>query len=150
MCNNQRPLLHAISAVIEDGDEILFVERAAVDTYPGYWSSVTGSIEPGETQQQAVIRECMEEVGLRVKPVRKLWESATRRAPFVLHWWECCLDGPREVRPDASEVAAYRWLKYDEIARMPLMFADSRWFFREVYPVTAKEGQTPFRRRKGV
>lgn len=136
MFQDQRPLRHAIVAIIEDGDDILFVERAAEDTYPGYWSAVTGSMERGETQQRAIVRECMEEVGLRVRPVRKLWESATRRAHFVLHWWQCDLDGPREVTPDPSEVAAYKWLKFDDIAAIPLMFSDSRWFFREVYPAT--------------
>lgn len=138
MFNDQHPLRHAIVAVIEDGDEILFIERAAVDTYPGYWSGVTGAMDEGETQQRAVIRECMEEVGLRVKPVRKLWESVTRRAHFVLHWWECRLDGPREVTPDPTEVAAYKWLRYDEIARIPLIFSDSRWFFSAIYPTTRR------------
>ncbi|MBZ0135135.1 MAG: NUDIX hydrolase [Planctomycetes bacterium] len=136
MFNDQGKLRHAIVAVIEDGDEILFVERAARDTYPGYWSSVTGGMEPGETQQHAVVRECMEEVGLRVKPVRKLWESVTRRAHFVLHWWECTLDGPRDVTPDPSEVAAFKWLKFREIARIGLMFSDSRHFFSNIYPAT--------------
>jgi 8-oxo-dGTP diphosphatase len=136
MFNDLQPLKHAIVAVVEDGDDILFVERAAVDTYPGYWSNVTGSLEAGETQQRAVIRECMEEVGLRVRPVRKLWESVTRRASFVLHWWECRLEGPRMITPDPAEVAAFKWLKHGEIARIPLMFSDSRWFFREVYPRT--------------
>lgn len=133
---DQRPLRHAIVAIIEDGDRILFIERAAADTYPGYWSAVTGSMEPGETQQRAIMRECREEVGLRVRPVRKLWESITRRAHFVLHWWQCELDGPAEVTPDPSEVAAYRWLELNDIAAIPLMFSDSRWFFREIYPVT--------------
>ena len=99
MFDEEKPLRHAIVAVIEDGDEVLIIERAPMDTWPGYWSSVTGSLEPGETQQHAIARECLEEVGLRVKPVRKLWESITRRAHFVLHWWQCELAGPREVRP---------------------------------------------------
>ena len=138
MFDNQQPLKHAIVAVIHDGDDILLIERAAADTYPGYWSAVTGSMEDGETQQRAIIRECMEEVGLKVRPDHKLWESVTRHAHFVLHWWECSLDGPRDVRPDPTEVAAYKWLKYDDIKAIALMFSDSRWFFRELYPVTRR------------
>lgn len=138
MFSDQQPFRHAIVAVIEDGDELLFIERAAMDTWPGYWSSVTGSLEPGEDQQSACVREALEEVGLRIKPVRKLWESMTRRAHFVLHWWQCELAGPREVKPEPSEVAAWKWIKRGEIERIPIMFSDSRWFFREVYPRTMR------------
>jgi 8-oxo-dGTP diphosphatase len=130
------PVRHAIVAVIEDRGDVLLVERAATDTYPGYWSAVTGSIEPGETQQAACVRECREEVGLRVKPVRKLWETVTRRAHFVLHWWQCELNGPRTVTPDPLEVGDFGWVHGRDLHRIGLMFSDARWFFREIYPHT--------------
>ena len=136
MFEDQRPLRHAIVAVIESGDEILFIERAAMDTWPGYWSTVTGQMESDESQQSACVREAFEEVGLRIKPVRKLWESMTRRAHFVLHWWQCELVGSREVTPDPKEVADHKWIKRGDIQDIPLMFSDSRWFFRAVYPAT--------------
>jgi 8-oxo-dGTP pyrophosphatase MutT (NUDIX family) len=136
MFDEEKPLRHAIVAVIEDGDEVLIIERAPMDTWPGYWSAVTGSLELGETQHHAIARECLEEVGLRVKPVRKLWESLTRRAHFVLHWWQCELDGPREVKPDSREVAAFKWVKREKLNDIKLTFSDSRWFYREVYPKT--------------
>lgn len=41
--------------------EVLMMERA---DKPGYWQSVTGSIEQGETPEQAAIREVKEETGL--------------------------------------------------------------------------------------
>lgn len=140
MFDDQRPLKHAIVAIIEDGDKVLMIERAPMDTWPGYWSAVTGSMEAGETQQHAIVRECMEEVGLHVTPRRKLWECVTKRAHFVLHWWQCELAGRQEVTPDPSEVSAYRWVKRHEISEMKLMFGDSRWFYSEIYPVTRRDG----------
>lgn len=139
MFKDLRPLRHAVVAVIEDGDDVLLIERAATDTYPGYWSAVTGSLEPGESQQMACIRECQEEVGLIVKPVRKVWESITRRAHFVLHWWQCELDGPRKVIPDPEEVGDFAWVKQADVSKIGLMFGDARWFLREVYPRTRRE-----------
>lgn len=130
-------LRQAIVAVIVDRGEVLVVERAAADTYPGYWSAITGSMEPGESQIQACIREAREEAGLEVRPLRKVWESTTRRAHFVLHWWVCELAGSRDVTPDPAEVADARWLPIDQAARMPLMFSDARFFLREVLPATA-------------
>ncbi|MCC6466248.1 MAG: NUDIX domain-containing protein, partial [Planctomycetes bacterium] len=77
MLQPPRPLRHAVVVIIEDGADTLLIERAKTDSYPGYWSAVTGSLEAGETQEQACVREAMEEVGLAVQPVRKLWESVT-------------------------------------------------------------------------
>jgi 8-oxo-dGTP diphosphatase len=134
-----QPLRHAVVAIIEDGSELLLMQRAATDTYPGFWSAVTGSMEEGETQQQACIRECREEVGLRVKPVRKVWESVTRRAHFVLHWWQCELIGPRAVVPDLSEVGDHAWVNLIDVQKASPMFSDARWFFREIYPLARNQ-----------
>lgn len=41
--------------------DVLLLERA---DYPGYWQSVTGSCEPGETLHDTVLREVREETGL--------------------------------------------------------------------------------------
>lgn len=135
MADQPQQVRHAVVVLIRDGDEVLMMQRAATDSYPGYWSSVTGSMEPGESQMQACIREAREEVGLEVRPVRKLWESMTRRASFILHGWECVLTGLREVRPDPAEVADFKWLKIEEASRLPLMFSDTRLFLREVLPL---------------
>lgn len=126
---------HAVVVLVRDGDEMLFIERAKTDSYPGYWSAVTGSMEPGESQSEACIREAAEEVGLVVRPTRKLFESMTRRAHFLLHWWECALAGSRNVTPQESEVGAWKWMKPADATGLPLMFSDTRYFLREVYPL---------------
>lgn len=41
--------------------QVLLLERA---DHPGYWQSVTGSLNPGETPLQAAVREVREETGL--------------------------------------------------------------------------------------
>jgi 8-oxo-dGTP diphosphatase len=135
MLDNLQSIRHAVVVLVRDGDEMLFIERAKTDSYPGYWSAVTGAIEPGESQHDACIREAAEEVGLTVKPARKLFESMTRRASFLLHWWECDLAGPRNVTPQPSEVGAWQWLSPARAADLPLMFSDTRYFLREVYPL---------------
>ena len=72
-----------------------------------------------------------------------MWESVTRQAHFLLHWWQCELIGPREVTPQEDEVADFAWLSLEQIAKMELMFSDSRWFFRNIYRRTRKPGGAP-------
>ena len=59
-----KPLKYPVSAlvVLHDGQgRILLVERA---DRPGFWQSVTGSIEPGESIEQTARREVWEETGI--------------------------------------------------------------------------------------
>ena len=56
-------LIPSVAAVIKNGQgDILF-------QYPGgeYWSLPAGAIEPGETPEEAVVREVWEETGLKVQ-----------------------------------------------------------------------------------
>jgi len=52
----------SVLVVIHTADlQVLLLERA---DHPGYWQSVTGSCEHGETPRQTAIREVCEETGL--------------------------------------------------------------------------------------
>jgi len=52
----------SVLVVIHTPDlQVLLLERA---DHPGYWQSVTGSMNPGETLEQAAVREVFEETGM--------------------------------------------------------------------------------------
>ncbi|PEV91795.1 NUDIX hydrolase [Bacillus thuringiensis] len=56
-------LIPSVAAVIKNEQEKILFQ------YPGgeYWSLPAGAIEPGETPEEAVIREVWEETGLKVQ-----------------------------------------------------------------------------------
>jgi 8-oxo-dGTP diphosphatase len=93
----------------------------------------SGRVEPGETQEQAVVREVAEELGLMAKPVAKVWECPTDDGDFTLHWWLAEVDG-YELRPDAGEVEEARWVTPDEFLELTPTFQGDRRFFRDVLP----------------
>lgn len=87
-----------------------------------------GSVELGETVEQAVVRELMEELGIDVEPVRELWQC-TIRSGTRLHWWLVELDPTAGVFPNTDEVDSYAWLTIPQIVRLPNLLPSNADFF---------------------
>ncbi len=58
-------IMHAVRAVIKDSEgRTLLMQRS--DFLPGYWEIPGGEVDPGETHEQALLREINEESGLTI------------------------------------------------------------------------------------
>lgn len=123
----------AIVAVLRRAGRVLAVRRGPTVSRPGYWQPLSGKIEPGETQQEAVVREVFEEVGLTVTAGAKVWESQTDDGRFRLHWWTADADSG-EVVPDAVEVAEARWVTPEAFLALDPVFDGDREFFERILP----------------
>lgn len=128
----------AVVAVLKQGDRVLVIQRGPLVTLPGYWTPISGRIEPGESQAQAVIREVREEVGLRVTPLEKVWECPTDDGDFLLHWWTADL-GSDQIASDQlvlapDEVSEARWVTPQEFLQMTPTFAGDREYFQRGLP----------------
>ena len=64
-------MVQVVAALIWDKDRFLACQRSAHKARGLLWEFVGGKVEPGETKEQALIRECREEldVGISVGPV---------------------------------------------------------------------------------
>ncbi|MFR0353819.1 NUDIX domain-containing protein [Streptomyces sediminimaris] len=123
----------AIVAVLRRAGRVLAVRRGPTVPRPGYWQPLSGKVEPGETQEQAVVREVFEEVGLTVCPGAKVWESETDDGCYRLHWWTADADSG-EVVPDPVEVAETRWVTPTEFLALEPVFDGDREFFERILP----------------
>jgi 8-oxo-dGTP pyrophosphatase MutT (NUDIX family) len=123
----------AVVAVVRRAGRVLMVQRGPRAAFAGYWQPLSGRLEPGESQAEAVVREAREEVGLEVRALRKVWECPADGADFVLHWWLAEPLGA-ELAPDLDEIADARWLTPEEIRALPRTFAGDREFFERVLP----------------
>lgn len=128
----------AIVAVLRQGDRVLVIQRGPLVMLPGYWTPLSGRIEPGESQEAAVVREVREEIGIRVTPVAKVWECPTDDGDFFLHWWTAHLESGQvesmQLILDPGEVSDARWVTPDEFLQMTPTFAGDREFFERVLP----------------
>ncbi|MBI2347802.1 MAG: NUDIX domain-containing protein [Deltaproteobacteria bacterium] len=131
-------MLDAIVAVIIKDEKTLLIQRAPTVRGGGYWAPVSGEVEPGESQEAAVAREAMEEVGLTVRPVRKVWENISSRKTFILHWWLADYVAG-ELVLERKEVSDARWLTVDEVRRLDSTFEGDREFYRKVLPSLVRE-----------
>ncbi len=57
-----------VATLIWDGDRFLICQRPAHKARGLLWEFVGGKVEPGETHQEALIRECQEELAITVRP----------------------------------------------------------------------------------
>src|SRR5499425_3264513 len=124
-----RPTREAVVAVIVRGRNVFLIRRGAGVPDPGYWAPPSGTIEPGESQEAAVIREVREEVGLTVRPMVKLWESASSSGTHTLYWWRADYLKVTLVL-NHQEVADARWVDLAEIDDVEELFPVDRDFFR--------------------
>lgn len=127
------PKRDAVVAVLVRGGRFLVIRRGPQVPRAGYWMPVSGRVEPGETQPEALVREVREEVGLTAHPLGKVWESDTDDGSFRLHWWSAAVE-PGEPVPDTAEVSDVRWVSAAEFGRLRPTFADHRRFFDRVAP----------------
>ena len=57
-------MTEVVAALIWDGDKFMICQRPANKARALLWEFVGGKVEPGETKEQALIRECREELNV--------------------------------------------------------------------------------------
>lgn len=108
---------------------LLVIQRSQLVAAPGAYCFPGGAIEPGESEQQALVRELDEELALAVRPLRRLWRSRTAWN-VELAWWAAELASPDlRPRPAPAEVAWADWLDVDQIRRLPELLTSNHDFF---------------------
>jgi 8-oxo-dGTP diphosphatase len=112
-----------VAAVIVVDGRVLACERSAPPEVAGRWEFPGGKVEPGETDEQALARECAEELGVRVTVRARVGPDVPLAAGrAVLRVYAADLaDG--DV-PQALAHSAMRWLAVDELATVRWLPAD--------------------------
>lgn len=80
------------------------------------WQFPAGAIEPGETAEEAAVRETLEETGLTVEATKLLGERVHPKTGRAMSYTACrVLDGEAVVG-DEEEIAEIAWVAHEEIS----------------------------------
>lgn len=103
----------AVIVAVTDGDRLVLT-RYANRPYRG-GALIAGFVEVGETLEDTVRREVMEEVGLHVKNIRYYKSQPWSFTDTLLSGFYCDLDGDDAIRLDHNELAAGEWIPRSEL-----------------------------------
>ncbi len=117
------PRIRVVSAIIERDGRFLITQRRAAATLPHLWEFPGGRVDPGETDQQALVRELMERLGVEVKVAEREVEvdHAYEGYSLQLRSYRCHIESGE---PRARYVQAFLWASPDELSELPFPGAD--------------------------
>ena len=122
---NTESVIEVVGAIIKDGGKYLVGQRASNKTQGGLWEFMGGKIESGETPEEALARECREELALEIEGARII-DSIIHEYPektIRLTLLEC---QPKAGSvPQALEHQSIRWVTPEEMRTMPFCPADA-------------------------
>jgi 8-oxo-dGTP diphosphatase len=109
--------------VVRDDGRIAVVHRPRYND----WSLPKGKLEPGETWEQAALREVEEETGLRTRLEEELEPAhyLSKGRPKTVRWWRMSLVDEHGSEPD-DEVDELRWLTSEEAVALLSYDHDAR------------------------
>jgi 8-oxo-dGTP diphosphatase len=109
------------AALIDAGGRVLAAQRTEPPALAGLWEFPGGKVEPGESETEALVRECAEELAITIEPGEPLGEIRLPSGALLRTWTGRVVAG----EPEALEHSALRWLAMDELDDVPWIDADA-------------------------
>ena len=119
-----KPVREVVTALIRDGDKILICRRPPHKGNPLKWEFVGGKREKGETSEQALKRECREEMSVSVKVGEKII-SVTHEYPDITAHITLFSAQITDGTPKLLEHVEMKWIKVEGIDSFDFCVADS-------------------------
>lgn len=112
-----------VAALIWRGDRFLACQRPAHKARGLLWEFVGGKVEPGETKQQALVRECREELGITIRVGEQCMELVHEYPDLTVRLALFSASIP-VGEPLMLEHADMRWVTMAEAKHLPFCPAD--------------------------
>ena len=116
-------MTEVVAALIWDGDRFMACQRPAHKARGLLWEFVGGKVEPDESKEEALVRECREELGVTIK-VQNVCMEVTHAYPDLTVHLTLFHAVIAEGTPQKLEHNDIRWLAVEEIDEFPFCPAD--------------------------
>jgi 8-oxo-dGTP diphosphatase len=116
MVNSVKPLQVVAAIICNDVGRILIAKRQSHQTHPGYWELPGGKLEPNETHAQALYRELLEEIGIKVQQAERYWSHQhdyDKKSVHLTVYWVQQYQG-EAVGAEGQEV---RWVNRADLSQ---------------------------------
>lgn len=121
---DQASLQVIVGAAIISGGQVLACARSTPPEMAGMWEFPGGKVEHGETEVEALVRECEEELGVLIAVDGRVGEDVVlSHGRAVLKVYLARIADERVPYP--HEHAELRWLDADEVEGVPWLPADA-------------------------
>ena len=116
-------MTEVVAALIWEKDKFMICQRPVQKARGLLWEFVGGKVEPGETKEQALIRECREELAVTLD-VGEIFMDVTHKYPDLTVHLTLFNASIREGIPQKLEHNDIRWITADEIDQYEFCPAD--------------------------
>lgn len=117
-------IIEVVGAIIRKGDRYLVGQRAAHKSQGGKWEFMGGKIEPGEMPEEALARECREELALEIENERVI-DAVVHTYPDKTIRLTLISCTPKEgAEPKALEHQQIKWVTREEMESLDFAGAD--------------------------
>ena len=117
-------MIEVVAALIWKGDKFLICQRPANKARGLLWEFVGGKVEAGESKEQALIRECREELNIGVSVGEIFAEVTHEYSDITVHLtlFNCTIS---DGKPQKLEHNAIEWIEPSEIPNFEFCPADT-------------------------
>jgi 8-oxo-dGTP diphosphatase len=116
----------AVAIVMREG-RMLVIRRSRTVVAPLTYCFPGGGIENAESEETALVREIREEIGVTIRPTRRLWQCVTGWQ-VQLAWWLADMDPAAVPQPNPAEVESIHWVTPAEMAQLPDVLPSNQIF----------------------
>ncbi len=136
-CGNLRfpRISPAVIVLVERGDQCLLASSPRFKD--GFYSTLAGFAEPGETLEETVAREVREETGIEVQDIRYFGSQPWPFPDSLMIGFTAQYAGG-EIRVDGTEISDAQWFSFDRLPKIPGKISIARrlidWFVDKHQP----------------
>ena len=122
--NSDSDIIEVVGAIIRKDGRCLVGQRAAHKSQGGKWEFMGGKIEPRETPEQALVRECREELALEIVDERIIDAVVHAYSDRTIRLTLISCSPKQGSEPKALEHQQIRWVTREDMETLDFAGAD--------------------------